>query len=659
MKKIKSKLILYFGLLIIIVCISMGMLSYIKASKLLINQINESLPQMAEEASKIVESRVNSQYKQLEFLSDTKEIQNFEMSKEEGLRFLQKQLKKMNVVNLAYISINGEAYFDNGKVSNMKDEEFFKAAIEGKNSIAYIGKEGKGQIFISVPILKGDKVQGVLLALHDGNEINTLIQDIKFGKSGSAYVVDKNGTIISHIKKEMIGVNPIMQSEKNNNYESLAKVIKNMISSKNGVGEFTFSGEKRYQGYAPIEDTGWSVAVVAPKSEVLSGANELIHYIVIISLLVFIIGILLVLYLSKRISEPITYVAKRIENISRGDYTFDFDTRYLSMNDETGTLARAAKDMQENIKSVLLMFKQYSEDIKKQSEDLTLTTEEVASSADNLSKSINETAKGTFSQTEELVKISDSFNKFSTALGKRMNELKNIDVASKRIEESVNTNNLQMQDLIETITNINSSFSMFVKNINNFIMNMNKINDITALISNISKQTNLLALNAAIESARAGEAGKGFAVVADEIRKLAEESEKSSRNISDLVKNISGESKGIIQNSDAMQIQLTSSIDVINNSLNSFKDIIFAVQEITSKIDAMSETSSSIKREKEYITNKIESISNTSQEISAAIEEISASSEQMNESTELVAKSSTILEQISNNMSRKIKHFRL
>jgi methyl-accepting chemotaxis protein len=61
------------------------------------------------------------------------------------------------------------------------------------------------------------------------------------------------------------------------------------------------------------------------------------------------------------------------------------------------------------------------------------------------------------------------------------------------------------------------------------------IGDIVKAVARIADQTNLLALNAAIEAARAGKHGKGFAVVADEVRTLAETSEKSAKQIQDLV----------------------------------------------------------------------------------------------------------------------------
>jgi methyl-accepting chemotaxis protein len=96
------------------------------------------------------------------------------------------------------------------------------------------------------------------------------------------------------------------------------------------------------------------------------------------------------------------------------------------------------------------------------------------------------------------------------------------------------------------------------------------IGDIVKAVARIADQTNLLALNAAIEAARAGKHGKGFAVVADEVRTLAETSEKSAKQIQDLVGQIQGEVKviagGINEASSAIQSEVQKS-DVILEQL--------------------------------------------------------------------------------------------
>src|SRR6185312_8497025 len=106
-----------------------------------------------------------------------------------------------------------------------------------------------------------------------------------------------------------------------------------------------------------------------------------------------------------------------------------------------------------------------------------------------------------------------------------------------------------------------------------------QIGEILGLIEEIADQTNLLALNAAIEAARAGEHGRGFAVVADEVRKLAENSASSTREIGVLVKDIQAKTDEVVRSTTASGTKAESGLQMADLAGRAITDILEAVAE--------------------------------------------------------------------------------
>ncbi|MCT2347676.1 methyl-accepting chemotaxis protein, partial [Niallia taxi] len=106
---------------------------------------------------------------------------------------------------------------------------------------------------------------------------------------------------------------------------------------------------------------------------------------------------------------------------------------------------------------------------------------------------------------------------------------------SVRVNDAANEGNKVIQNTLDELKGLNTTVTETVTVMENLGERTNRIGAISEVITNIAEQTNLLALNATIEAARAGEHGKGFAVVATEVRKLAENSKESAKEIADLI----------------------------------------------------------------------------------------------------------------------------
>lgn len=151
-----------------------------------------------------------------------------------------------------------------------------------------------------------------------------------------------------------------------------------------------------------------------------------------------------------------------------------------------------------------------AQDVSAAMEELSATMEEITSSVQN----INENAASIGEEVQDIAASTDSITAYSSEMRRRAEEL------SRTANSNKQAATVMISEIMDTLkAAIEESRSV------------EKVNELTGEILNISGQTNLLALNASIEAARAGEAGKGFAVVADEIRALADSSRDTANNI--------------------------------------------------------------------------------------------------------------------------------
>lgn len=197
--------------------------------------------------------------------------------------------------------------------------------------------------------------------------------------------------------------------------------------------------------------------------------------------------------------------------------------------------------------------------------------ERISSATTQLASGINEAA----SAAEELKRAADQIatgaEEASGAAQESLAAFRQVGVALGRQLESANLSQTKVDATQNLIGKVSGEITTLIGNVGvaaqrqaasvDMVGELEKqaanIGDIVKAVARIADQTNLLALNAAIEAARAGKHGKGFAVVADEVRTLAETSEKSAKQIQDLVAQIQTEVKVISEgiNTSAKDVQ--------------------------------------------------------------------------------------------------------
>ncbi|MDI3481757.1 MAG: methyl-accepting chemotaxis protein [Tepidanaerobacteraceae bacterium] len=662
-----------FGLVVLIGCLALTFVTERRASVALESEAREAMLRAAKQAADTVESRINARVYVMDAISNMSSIQSVsessEGSLEQTLSILNDELKWAQNIGFKQFGIadkSGNAVFSDGSKANVSDRDYFKAAIEGKTNISstIVSRLDSSVIFAVASPLRNKvnkDITGVMIGLVNAEKISDLVGNITYGRSGYAFAVDDRGKIIAHKDSaKVLEQETVTEKAKTDaSLASFASAVRNMIQGTEKVETYELQGQKYIIAYAPLKSTGWSLAVVAPESEVMEKTASLKRWALIASTIIILLALALTYAFSTSITTPLAMAVAFLGHVAAGDFTVTVPEKFMRMKDETGKLAAALAQLQANIRPLLSDLKKDAAQLASCSEILNSTSEEIASSSQEVAQAIQEVASGASDQAGHLQDILRLTENITSSLDKVYKELGNVRQNSEKTAGLTDIGKKELDELVGSIESVRNAFNEVAQKLAVLDGSVNQIGEILQVINDITDQTNLLALNAAIEAARAGEAGRGFAVVAEEVRKLAKQSRTSSDKIKVLLGRIASETKKAVNTSEEVGKQVVGQLNKIETTVKAFDDILDSTVAIMPMIEETYRQVDSTVKAKDVMVDRVQSISSVAEETSTAAEEISASAQELSASTEEIASSTEEILKVAKRLEEQVGKFKV
>jgi methyl-accepting chemotaxis protein len=312
---------------------------------------------------------------------------------------------------------------------------------------------------------------------------------------------------------------------------------------------------------------------------------------------------LVVLY---SVSRPIGEVGASLWNIAEGDGNLKYRLKVVG-KDEVGTVAMAFNNFMDKLQNIISEVKNSTAEVQQTSGELAQSSNQLAATSRQQSQDayamasdvtvMTFTLDGLADQAEGLRRVSSDSMGHSTQGGQVINAAA---AEMQQISATVKQSSLIIQELGQQ---------------------SDQISLIVNVIKDIADQTNLLALNAAIEAARAGEQGRGFAVVADEVRKLAERTANSTKEITQMIGKIQGGTRHAIDGIEDGVKRVDEGTALAQQAAEAISQIQIAVDHVSSQVN---EIAVSLKEQSQSCvtnTEKVEGIARISDENNIAFDQ--------------------------------------